>query len=67
MLTQIAKVIWEGMPMSLGFWEWGMSKRGNAYVTVTGAPLQFLTKKPLPPPPPPPLGAIAHVVIIIEE
>ena len=53
-LTQIAKVIWEGMPMSLGFWEWGMSKRGNAYVTVTGAPLQFLTKKPLPPPPSPP-------------
>ena len=53
------------MPMSLGFWEWGMSKRGNAYVTVTGAPLQFLTKKPLPPLPS--LGAIAHVVIIIEE
>ena len=48
--------------MSLGFWEWGMSKRGNAYVTVTGAPLQFLTKKPSHPP----LGAIAHVVIIIE-
>ena len=44
----------------------GMSKRGNAYVTVTGASLQFLTKKPLPPPLPP-LGAIAHVVIIIEE
>ena len=45
--------------MSLGFWEWGMSKRGNAHITVTGTPLQFLSKKPR--------GAIAHVVITIEE
>ena len=37
----------------------GMSKRGNAYVTVTGTPLQFLSKKPG--------EAIAHIVIKIEE
>ena len=47
------------MPMSLGFWEWGMSKRGNAHITVTGTPLQFLSKKPG--------EAITHIVIKIEE
>ena len=25
----------QGMPISLGFWEWGCPKRGDAHITVT--------------------------------
>ena len=36
-LTQIAKVIKyeKGMPISLGFWEWGCLKRRDAHITVS--------------------------------
>ena len=36
-LTQIAKVIWEGgdAHITIGFWEWGCQKRGDAHITVT--------------------------------
>ena len=37
-LTQIAT----GMPIQLGFWEWGCPKRGDANITVT-SPSQVKT------------------------
>ena len=27
------------MPISLGFWEWGSPKRGDAHITVTPVPV----------------------------
>ena len=28
-------LVLKGMPISLGFWEWGFPKRGDAHITVT--------------------------------
>ena len=52
--------------MSLGFWEWGMSKTRECLYHCNRRAPPVLNEKALAPPPPP-LGAIAHVVIIIEE
>ena len=33
----------QGMPVSLGFWEWGCTKRGDTYITETPASSRFLS------------------------
>jgi len=46
-LTQIAKIIWEAMSISLGFWEWGMSKTRECLYHCNGhAPPVFKEKAP---------------------